>query len=133
DRPRRRWSPPVCPAPSACRDGPRRAPGSAPRRPPPRALFPRRAGPAPTASRRGRASPRASAGRRRRAPGAAPRRAPRIPAKSAVALGSLALASPRMQIPILDLGPTLAAKKGAEPRLAAALRRALDEVGFYFI
>jgi hypothetical protein len=36
-------------------------------------------------------------------------------------------------IPILDLGPTLAGAPGADLRLAAELRRACEEIGFYFI
>ena len=36
-------------------------------------------------------------------------------------------------IPILDLAPYLAGEPGAEQRLAAELRRACEEIGFYFI
>src|SRR5712691_13540666 len=36
-------------------------------------------------------------------------------------------------IPILELGPYLAGAPGADLRLAAELRRACEEVGFYFI
>ncbi len=36
-------------------------------------------------------------------------------------------------IPIIDLGPYLAAEPGAIDRAAAELRRALTEIGFYFI
>ena len=36
-------------------------------------------------------------------------------------------------IPVLDLGPYLAGAPGALPRLAADLRRAFEQVGFYFI
>jgi len=36
-------------------------------------------------------------------------------------------------IPILDLGPYLAGAPGADARLAAELRRACEEIGFYFI
>jgi isopenicillin N synthase-like dioxygenase len=36
-------------------------------------------------------------------------------------------------IPILDLGPYLAGEPGAERRLAEQLRRACEEIGFYFI
>src|SRR5437762_10958947 len=36
-------------------------------------------------------------------------------------------------IPILDLGPYLAGEPGADLRLAAELRRACEEIGFYFI
>ena len=37
------------------------------------------------------------------------------------------------EIPVLDLGPYLAGKPGALPRLSAELRRAFEEIGFYFI
>jgi isopenicillin N synthase-like dioxygenase len=37
------------------------------------------------------------------------------------------------EIPILDLGPYLAGEAGALDRLAAELRHAQEEVGFYFI
>jgi isopenicillin N synthase-like dioxygenase len=36
-------------------------------------------------------------------------------------------------IPILDLAPYLAGEPGADVRLAAELRRACEEIGFYFI
>ncbi len=36
-------------------------------------------------------------------------------------------------IPILDLGPYLAGAAGADLRRAAELRRACEEIGFYFI
>jgi isopenicillin N synthase-like dioxygenase len=36
-------------------------------------------------------------------------------------------------IPILDLGPYLGGEPGADRRLAAELRRACEEIGFYFI
>src|SRR5436190_23392843 len=36
-------------------------------------------------------------------------------------------------IPILDLGPYLAGAPGVDLRLAAELRRACEEIGFYFI
>ena len=36
-------------------------------------------------------------------------------------------------IPILDLGPYLVGAPGADVRLAAELRRACEEIGFYFI
>src|SRR5215467_10832203 len=37
------------------------------------------------------------------------------------------------QIPILDLGPYLAGERGALDRVGAELRRAFEEIGFYFI
>jgi isopenicillin N synthase-like dioxygenase len=42
-------------------------------------------------------------------------------------------ADAREEIPILDLGPYLAGEPGALPALGVALRRAFEEVGFYFI
>src|SRR5580765_7800467 len=40
---------------------------------------------------------------------------------------------PDESIPILDLGPYLAGEPGADFRLAGELRRACEEIGFYFI
>ena len=37
------------------------------------------------------------------------------------------------EIPILDIGPYLAGERGALDRLGAELRRAFEEIGFYFI
>src|SRR5688500_8504884 len=38
-----------------------------------------------------------------------------------------------VEIPVLDLGPYLAGDPGADTRTAAALRHALEHVGFYFV
>ena len=38
-----------------------------------------------------------------------------------------------VEIPVLDLGPYLAGEPGADARTAAALRHALEHVGFYFV
>jgi isopenicillin N synthase-like dioxygenase len=43
------------------------------------------------------------------------------------------MSSTNGRIPILDLGPYLAADPGAERRLAAELKEACENVGFYFI
>lgn len=43
------------------------------------------------------------------------------------------MSAPASTIPIVDLGPYLAGDKGATDRTAAELRRALTEIGFYFI
>ena len=40
---------------------------------------------------------------------------------------------PGEEIPILDLGPYLAGKEGAADATAAELRRALEQIGFFFI
>src|SRR5260370_13696748 len=43
------------------------------------------------------------------------------------------MSSADKSIPILDVGPYLAGMPGADLRLAAELRRACEEIGFYFI
>jgi isopenicillin N synthase-like dioxygenase len=43
------------------------------------------------------------------------------------------VSEPSSTIPIIDLGPYLAGEPGARERIAAELRLALTEIGFYYI